>query len=80
MDGDQKYVAFPEVIALAVHAADTLLQSNVIILGDQQFGIISAIAEMSDHGSGNDTRIGIFPESTIRRTLTFCVAAMAVVN
>lgn len=73
-------VVFAEAAAPVVHAAATLLQGDVLLLGNEELGIIALGGLGWDDAAGDVAGVGIFEEAAVWAALAGSFTAVVVID
>ena len=80
VDGNEDDVVFAEAAVPVVHAAAALLQGDVFLLGDEEFGIMALGGQGRDDAAGNAAGISVFEEAAAGAALAGSFTAVAVID
>ena len=80
VNGDENDIVFAELATPGIDAAAALLQGNVFLFGDEEFGIIALGGQGRNDAAGDVAGIGVFEEAAVGAALAGSFTAMAVID
>lgn len=80
VDGDEDDVVFAELAAPGGHAAAALLQRDVFLFGNEEFGVKAPGGQSRDNAAGDVAGIGVFEKATVGAALARSFTAVAVID
>ena len=80
VDGDEDDIVFAEAAAPGGHAAAALLQGDVFLFGNEEFGVKATGGQGGDDAAGDVAGIGVFEKAAVGAALAGSFTAVAVVN